>query len=37
MTRCGAVTHTVISNRSDGAWPIARLLAERFDVEALTE
>jgi CubicO group peptidase (beta-lactamase class C family) len=25
------ITHTVISNRSDGAWPIARLLAERFD------
>jgi CubicO group peptidase (beta-lactamase class C family) len=24
-------THTVISNTSDGAWPIARLLAERFD------
>jgi CubicO group peptidase (beta-lactamase class C family) len=23
-------THTVISNTSDGAWPIARLLAERF-------
>ena len=26
-----AITHTVISNTSDGAWPIARLLAERFD------
>jgi CubicO group peptidase (beta-lactamase class C family) len=25
------LTHTVISNRSDGAWPIARLLAERLD------
>jgi CubicO group peptidase (beta-lactamase class C family) len=25
------ITHTVISNTSDGAWPIARLLAERFD------
>jgi CubicO group peptidase (beta-lactamase class C family) len=25
------VTHTVISNTSDGAWPIARRLAERFD------
>jgi CubicO group peptidase (beta-lactamase class C family) len=25
------VTHTVISNTSDRAWPIARLLAERFD------
>jgi len=25
------VTHTVISNTSDGAWPIARLLAERFE------
>jgi CubicO group peptidase (beta-lactamase class C family) len=25
------VTHTVISNTSDGAWPIARHLAERFD------
>jgi CubicO group peptidase (beta-lactamase class C family) len=25
------ITHTVISNNSDGAWPIARLLAERFD------
>lgn len=24
------VTHTVISNTSDGAWPIARLLAERL-------
>jgi CubicO group peptidase (beta-lactamase class C family) len=24
------ITHTVISNRSDGAWPIARLLAKRF-------
>jgi CubicO group peptidase (beta-lactamase class C family) len=25
------ITHTVISNTSNGAWPIARLLAERFD------
>jgi CubicO group peptidase (beta-lactamase class C family) len=24
-----SITHTVISNTSDGAWPIARLLAER--------
>jgi CubicO group peptidase (beta-lactamase class C family) len=24
------ITHTVISNTSDGAWPIARLLAERL-------
>jgi CubicO group peptidase (beta-lactamase class C family) len=24
------ITHTVISNRSDGAWPIGRLLAERL-------
>ena len=24
------VTHTVISNTSDGAWPLARFLAERF-------
>jgi CubicO group peptidase (beta-lactamase class C family) len=24
------ITHTVISNTSDGAWPIARLLDERF-------
>jgi CubicO group peptidase (beta-lactamase class C family) len=24
------ITHTVISNRSDGAWPVARLLAERL-------
>jgi CubicO group peptidase (beta-lactamase class C family) len=24
------ITHTVISNTSDGAWPLARLLAERF-------
>jgi CubicO group peptidase (beta-lactamase class C family) len=24
------LTHTVISNRTDGAWPIARLLAERL-------
>jgi CubicO group peptidase (beta-lactamase class C family) len=24
------VTHTVISNTSDGAWPIARLLVERL-------
>ncbi len=25
------VTHTVISNTSDGAWPIARYLGERFE------
>jgi len=25
------ITHTVISNTSDGAWPIARLLTESFD------
>jgi CubicO group peptidase (beta-lactamase class C family) len=25
------ITYTVISNTSDGAWPIARRLAERFD------
>ena len=25
------VTHTVISNESDGAWPIGRLLVERLD------
>jgi CubicO group peptidase (beta-lactamase class C family) len=25
-----SVTHTVVSNTSDGAWPIARLLAERL-------
>ena len=25
-----SITHTVISNTSDGAWPIARLLAERL-------
>jgi hypothetical protein len=24
------LTHTVISNTTDGAWPIARLLAERL-------
>ena len=24
------VTHTVVSNTSDGAWPIARHLSERF-------
>lgn len=24
------ITHTVISNTSDGAWPIARLLVERL-------
>jgi CubicO group peptidase (beta-lactamase class C family) len=24
------VTHTVISNTSEGAWPVARLLAERL-------
>jgi hypothetical protein len=24
------VTHTVISNTSEGAWPIARLLKERY-------
>jgi hypothetical protein len=24
------VTHTVISNTSEGAWPVARLLKERF-------
>jgi CubicO group peptidase (beta-lactamase class C family) len=28
--RRGAVTHTVISNTTDGAWPPARFLAERF-------
>lgn len=27
------ITHTVISNTSDGAWPIARLLDERFSAE----
>jgi CubicO group peptidase (beta-lactamase class C family) len=26
------VTHTVISNTSEGAWPVARLLAERLSV-----
>ena len=25
-----SITHTVISNTSDGAWPIARLLVERL-------
>jgi CubicO group peptidase (beta-lactamase class C family) len=28
-----SLTHTVISNTSDGAWPIARLLAERLSAE----
>ena len=28
------LTHTVISNTTDGAWPITRLLAERLSVQA---
>ena len=27
--RAPRVTHTVISNTTDGAWPVARFLAER--------
>ena len=29
------LTYTVISNTTDGAWPLARLLAERLDTESM--